>query len=164
MRARASSSPSRCRRRAAPAPSLRPHTPAAPALPYAAEIRTGTTDRAFSRMAWRRVRRIVRTSVHGQRSRLTRPPSKVIDESSDVDHQHNVALADVCGTGDARNRFQPFADRLDDDFLLPHECVDEQPDGLLSGTRHDDEPLRVRTVIVIVAQAERIGEAQEGEV
>src|ERR1051326_9210473 len=99
-----------------------------------------------------------------ERTRLPRAASEVINERAGVDDENDLALADLRRAGDAGRRFQSPADRLDHDLLLPHERIDEDADALLPRPRHDDEPLRVGTVIAAVFEIGRASCRERGEI
>src|ERR1051325_8655165 len=101
-------------------------------------------------------------SVHelARRARLARASAEVVDERADVDDEDDLPFADFRRAGDAGDRLQPLADRLDDDLLLPHERVDEDAGDLLARARDDDEPLRVGRLLAR-RKAERIREPQQ---
>ena len=93
------------------------------------------------------------------RPHLPRRAAECIDQCSDVDHQHDFSFADFGRAGDAGDRFQPLADRLDYHLLLPHEGVDEDAGYFFAGARHDDEPLRVGAFVTAAVEPEGVREA-----
>src|ERR1700741_2479638 len=72
-------------------------------------------------------------------ARLSCASAENLDQRGDINHQHNLAFADFGGAGDARRSLQPLADRLDDDLVLPDDCVDDDACQLLARSRDDHE-------------------------
>src|SRR3954470_7970093 len=84
----------------------------------------------------------------------------LLDERRRVDDERDALIAELRGAREAAHALERRAERLDDDVLLAHEVVDDEPEPARTDARDDRIGARALGAIAHVEALSQVAERQ----